>query len=87
MSTITVRLSTPEKYVPPPDALEGAGFLAGLRAGWHALLDVFVVGLTVLGAVLPFLGVGLLVGVPAWIGIRALVRRRRLAPPSEASAS
>ena len=87
MSTITVHLSTPEKYVPPPDALEGAGFLAGLQAGWHALLDVFVVGLTVLGAVLPFLGVGLLVGVPAWLGIRSLVRRRRMAPPSEASAS
>ncbi len=87
MSTITVHLSTPEKYVPPPDVLEGAGFLAGLQAGWHALLDVFVVGLTVLGAVLPFLGVGLLVGVPAWIGIRALVRRRRVTPPSEVSAS
>ncbi len=28
MSTITVYLSTPEKYVPPPDALEDAGFLA-----------------------------------------------------------
>ena len=88
MSTITVHLSTPEKYVPPPDALEGAGFLAGLQAGWHALLDVFVVGLTVLGAVLPFLGVGLLVGVPTWIGIRTLVRRRRVTPPpSEAPAS
>ena len=88
MSTITVHLSTPEKYVPPPDALEGAGFLAGLPAGWHALLDVFVVGLTVFGAVLPFLGVGLLVGVPAWLGIRVLVRRRPVSPPpSEAAAS
>jgi hypothetical protein len=87
MSTITVHLSTPEKYVPPPDALEGAGFLAGLKAGWNALVDVFVVSLTVLGAVLPFLGVALLVGVPAWLGIRTLVRRRKVTPPAEAPAS
>ena len=87
MSTITVHLSTPEKYVPPPDALEGAGFLAGLKAGWNALADVFVVSLTVFGAVLPFLGVALLVGVPAWFGVRALVRRRKATPPAEAPAS
>jgi len=87
MSTITVNLSTPERYVPPPDALQGAGFLAGLEAGWHALLDVLVVGLTVLGAVLPFLVAGLLVGGPAWLGIRALVRRRKVPPPSEAATS
>jgi hypothetical protein len=87
MSTITVHLSTPEKYVPPPDALEGAGFLAGLKAGWNALVDVFVVSLTVFGAVLPFLSVALLVGVPAWLGIRALVRRRKATPPAEAPAS
>ena len=44
MSTITVHLSTPEKYVPPPDALEDAGFLsrAQVPAGTH-LGDVFVV--------------------------------------------
>ena len=87
MSTITVHLSTPEKYVPPPDALEGAGFLAGLKAGWNALVDVFVVSLTVFGAVLPFLGVALLVGVPTWLGIRTLVRRRKVTPPAEAPAS
>ena len=87
LSTITVHLSTPEKYVPPPDALEGAGFLAGLKAGWHALVDVFVVSLTVFGAALPFLVVALLGGVPAWLGIRALVRRRKVTPPAEAPAS
>jgi len=87
MSTITVHLSTPEKFVPPPDALEGAGFLAGLKAGWHALVDVFVVSLTVFGAVLPFLVVALLVGVPAWLGIRALVRRRKATPSAEVPAS
>jgi hypothetical protein len=88
MSTITVHLSTPVRYVPPPDPLEGAGFLAGLEAGWQALLDVLVVGVTVLGAVLPFLVAALLVGVPAWLGIRLLLRRRRVSPPpSEAAQS
>jgi hypothetical protein len=82
LSTITVHLSTPEKYVPPPDALEGAGFIAGLTAGWHALVDVFVVSLTVFGAVLPFLAALLLVGVPAWLGIRTLVRRRKTEAPA-----
>ena len=80
MSTITLHLSTPEKYVAPPDALEDAGFLSGLRAGWHALGDVVVVALTVLGALLPFLVAGLLLGVPTWIGIRSLLRRRRATP-------
>jgi hypothetical protein len=87
MSTITVHLSTPVRYVPPPDPLEGAGFLAGLEAGWQALLDVLVVGVTVLGAVLPFLVAALLVGVPAWLGIRLLLRRRRVSPPPSEAAS
>jgi Domain of unknown function (DUF4349) len=82
MSTITLNLSIPERFVPPPDALQDAGFLSGLRAGWHALADFVVVLLTVLGAVLPFLVVGLLLGVPTWLGLRSLLRRRRApAPP------
>jgi hypothetical protein len=86
MSTITLYLSVPERYVPPPDALEDAGFLAGLKAGWHALIDVAVVGLTVLGALLPFLLAGLLVGVPTWVGVRALLRRRGTTVPPSAPA-
>ena len=82
LATITVHLSTPEKYVPPPDALQDAGFLSGLKAGWNALGDAVVVTLTVLGAVLPFLLVGALVGLPAWIGLRALLRRRSPSPES-----
>ena len=78
----SVELSTPEKYVPPPDALQDAGFLSGLKAGWNALGDAVVVMLTVLGAVLPFLLVGALVGLPAWIGLRALLRRRSPSPES-----
>jgi hypothetical protein len=76
LATITVHLSTPEKYVPPPDALKDAGFLSGLKAGWNALGDAVVVALTVLGALLPFLLAGALVGVPTWIAVKALLRRR-----------
>jgi hypothetical protein len=86
MSTITLTLSVPDKYVAPPDALEDAGFLAGLKAGWHALGDMVVVGLTVLGALLPFLVVGVILGVPTWLGVRALLRRRRAALPPAAPA-
>ncbi|MEO5708744.1 MAG: DUF4349 domain-containing protein [Nocardioidaceae bacterium] len=81
MSTLTLNLSLPDKYVPPPDALEDAGFLSGLEAGWNALGDFVVVGLTVLGALLPFLVAGLVIGMPAWIGLRGLLRRRRSAGP------
>jgi hypothetical protein len=85
MSTITLYLSLPDKYVPPPDALKDAGFLAGLRTGWNALLDVAVVGLTVLGALLPFGLTGLLLGVPAWVAVRTLLRRRRAPRPPAAA--
>ena len=86
MATITLSLSVPDKYVPPPGALEDAGFLAGLKAGWNALGDLVVVGLTVLGALLPFLVAGLLLGVPGWFGVRALLRRRRTPLPPAAAA-
>lgn len=79
MATITVHLSTPSHYVPPPGPLEHAGFLTGLRGGWHALVGFGVVAVTVLGAALPFAVVLTLVGVPAWLWVRALVRRRRTA--------
>lgn len=81
MSTITLHLSRPGTT---PDALEGAGFWAGLRSGWHALGDVVVVALTVAGAVLPFALLAALLGLPLWWLVRVLVRRRR-APVAEES--
>lgn len=76
MATLTVYLSTPEEYVAPPGALEDAGFVAGLRGGWNALVDTVVVALTAIGAFLPF-GLALtLIGIPVlW-----LVRRLRRTP-------
>lgn len=80
MATLTVRLSTPERYVAPPGVLDDAGFLAGLRGGWHALVGVVVVAVTVLGAALPFLVTLTLVGVPVWLLLRCRRRRRHRTP-------
>jgi hypothetical protein len=80
MSTITVAI---ERVVDEQreEADEDDGFLAGLSAGWTAL-GTFATGLaTVAGAVLPFVVVLGLLGVP----VLALLRRgRRRAAPADA---
>ena len=81
MSTITLTMSTPREIVGPPDALDDAGFLAGLRSGWNALTGAVIVLLTVVGAVLPFGVVLALVGLPVWLLVRRLVRGRAATPP------
>jgi Domain of unknown function (DUF4349) len=74
-SPITVTLT--HVAVVEPNPVPETGFIAGLKAGWHAL-TVFGVGLlTVVGALLPFLVVLALIGAPVvW-----LVRRRGAARP------
>jgi hypothetical protein len=85
MSTITVRLRTPEAPPPPPEE-EETGFLAGLSDGWGALTTFLVGAATVAGALLPFAVALALVGVPAWLLLRTATRRRQqtaaLAPTS-----
>jgi len=70
LSTITVTLLSPQAAAPKP-AKSTPGFVAGLSAGWHALLVSLAVLLTVLGALLPWL-IGF--GLPLW-GVYYLVRR------------
>lgn len=80
LSTVTLRLVSPA--VATPRAAEARGFLAGLRAGWHAFVAGSQAALTVLGALLPFalvLGVLVLVGVPVR---RLFLGRRRAATAS-----
>ncbi len=81
MATITVELSTPVAYTPP----RGTGFLAGLRAGWHALISTVLVALTVVGALLPFGVLAALLGVPAWVLVRRARRHRRTAAGAAAA--
>jgi hypothetical protein len=83
MSTITLTLERPAAV--PPGALHDAGFLAGLRAGWHTLVAAGIVLLTATGAVLPFAVLLALVGVPVWLLLRRFLRARRTggsAPPT-----
>jgi hypothetical protein len=79
-STINVYLSRSGDVRPVPE--EARGFLAGLDDGWNAMKGATVVLLTVVGAVLPFLVVVLLLGVPLWV-----VVRRRLGAGSVSAGS
>jgi hypothetical protein len=75
-ATITLQLTADRAAAPapPPDR---AGFIGGLRDGWHAFAATLGWVLTALGAVLPFL----LLAVPVVVAL--LLRRRRLtAAPS-----
>lgn len=65
---------------------EEIGFLAGFRGGWHALVQVVLVTLTVAGALVPFAVTALLLGIPLWLLVRSRLRRRTLAPVDPASA-
>jgi hypothetical protein len=79
LSTITVFLEQSEKAAAPVEQDE-AGFVAGLQRGWDALGGAATVLATGLGAVLPFLVVLLLLGVPLWLLVRSLLRRRQSEP-------
>lgn len=75
LSTVTVHLERPptdEERTEDDDE----GFLAGLSTGWKALGGSAVVAATITGALLPWLVLAALVGVPIWLA----VRRRRTAP-------
>lgn len=66
MSPVQVSLTTKAAVIKPLG--DDAGFLAGLRGGWTAFTASVTVALTVLGALLPFVVLAALVGLPllAW---------------------
>jgi hypothetical protein len=83
MSTISLTILSPTTApAPKPDT---SGFAGGLRSGWDALVSLLVGVATVAGALLPFLGVALLLGVPGWLAARGINRRRRTDPPTPPS--
>ena len=77
MGTITVFLEKkPEPVEKKKAKKEEAGFFAGLSNGWDGM-TTFLVGLaTVAGTLLPFTILLLVFGVPAWLLLRGLGRRR-----------
>lgn len=88
-SLATVKVHIERSPVAGPKAAEDDnGFLSGLAAGWHGLTRVSVAAATALGAVLPFAGAALLLGVPLWLARRrlaaVLIRRGRTARTASA---
>jgi hypothetical protein len=77
LATIEVHLVGPDADEPDEQDL---GFLAGLRGGWDAFVQIVLVGLTVLGALLPFALTGALIGVPLWLVLRSRLVRRPQTP-------
>ena len=73
LSTIEVLLVARDETRLAPVEDDDLGFLAGLRGGWEAFGEIVLVVLTVLGALLPFLVVAALLGLPTY----ALLRRNR----------
>jgi hypothetical protein len=69
LATITVEIKRTDVPVAEDDH---SGFFAGLSAGWHGLKATTIGVLTATGALLPFLAVLALVGLPLLL----LVRRR-----------
>jgi hypothetical protein len=87
LSTITATLLGPE--APAPQAVaekkDEAGFVAGLKTGWHGFLSVITVVLVVLGFLLPFVIVaGIPIGITWWM-LRARRRREATAAPTAAA--
>jgi hypothetical protein len=76
LATLTVRLRT--RTASSASQEPKTGFLAGLKAGWHALQASTTATLTLLGALLP---VAAVLALPGWLLLRHLRRgdRRRLA--------
>ena len=76
LATVVLTLVAPAA-VPVTEHAQHRGFLGGLRAGWAAFTAALAVGLTVLGAVLPFAVALALLGALAWWVSRRLPRAPR----------
>ncbi|KRF04740.1 hypothetical protein ASG88_21285 [Nocardioides sp. Soil777] len=85
-STIVVDISRTPDEEPREEEEDASGFLAGFGGGMKALGAVAVGLATIAGALLPFVAVLALLGVPVWLVVRRSVRRRRppVTPPAAA---
>ncbi|MGI8646060.1 MAG: DUF4349 domain-containing protein [Nocardioides sp.] len=80
MSTITVYVEQQDQPAEKKEKADEAGFLAGLGGGWSALRSFATVVATIAGALLPWLVVVGILGVPIWFVTRHLLRRRPAGP-------
>ena len=79
LATIDVTLLSRSAPRPPAPDEEELGFLSGLQGGWDALVGILLIGLTVLGALLPFAVVAAVLGIPAYLLLRS--RKRTVTAP------
>ena len=82
LSTIVVSIDQVPAKKAAPKKEDDTGFVAGLSAGWGGLKTFAVALATILGAVLPWLVVLVVLGVPTLLLTRA-ARRRRPHPEPE----
>ncbi|GAB2593510.1 DUF4349 domain-containing protein [Kribbella endophytica] len=82
LATLSLVIAEPGKA--PAVEKDDRGFLAGLQGGWNAFTATFFALATAIGALLPFLVVLALIGIPLW-RYRHRIRRTAIAtpPPSE----
>jgi hypothetical protein len=84
----TLKLTLTETGKPPvqTDTHQDKGFLAGLKGGWHAFTATFSAIATAVGALLPFLVLLAIIGVPLW-RFRHKIRRQPVQLPPAAPSS
>ncbi|MEU4289655.1 DUF4349 domain-containing protein [Kribbella sp. NPDC026596] len=79
----TLTLTVTQKGQPPAAAEDpDRGFLAGLKGGWNAFTATFSALATAFGALLPFLVLLALIGVPLWRFRHRLRRQPAAIPPA-----
>jgi hypothetical protein len=76
MSTISVDVSSSATTVPAHHD-KTAGFLAGIRQGWHDMVTFIVAFSHGVGLVLPLGSLALLAALAVWVGVRRLTPWRR----------
>lgn len=81
LSTITLSLQLTDEEETKDE--EATGFIGGLDRGWDGMIATLVGLGTLLGLVLPFAVLIALVGVPLWLGLRGVRRRRPVEPQPE----
>jgi hypothetical protein len=78
MSTIDVSLTVPRpEATEPPKEDDERGFLTGLSKGWDAFTTMVLALATAAGALLPFVTLLVLIGVPSWLLLRRLRTQQR----------
>ncbi|MFG1909375.1 DUF4349 domain-containing protein [Kribbella sp. NPDC048928] len=85
LATLTLTLSETGKPPVQTETHQDKGFLAGLKGGWHAFSATFSAIATAVGALLPFLVLLAIIGVPLWRFRHKLRRQPVQLPPTAPS--